>query len=455
LTVETATGLSFASGGDFYDHILNKFFRPFVADTVINPNTLFTRLRRDTTRVEGKSVVFPIHTGRNEGVGAIGAGGDLPDPQAQAYDNYEFPVKFNYGRIKFDGISQHASKTSVASWLRAVNSEAKGLARDMKRDKQRQAWNDGSGRLCEIAAAGEAVNETTISCRINQGWESPTVCNMAPTHFLRAGMVIAIIEDAAGTGVPVGDGTDTIRHIDTILTVADTTDFTIAATGLDEAVIGGAWIVRCANADNKGSATTEGLAQTGYQNECMGMSGIFMDTDPLDGTSGGFQGIDSDDAAKSWHRANMINSGSGTTALTNLLMDQAWTRSIEIGEVQPTAIYGSFAMVREYANLFTNASGPRRYVNVMAYDGGYDALEYNGAPVIADRDCPNNRFFFVYEPDLVVDVLADPQWMDEDGSIYHRMDDKDAYQATMYCHETLSSEVRDHQTLLVEITENT
>ena len=110
----------------------------------------------------------------------------------------------------------------------------------------------------------------------------------------------------------------------------------------------------------------------------------------------------------------------------------------------------SFGITRRYAQLLL---ADRRYVGTTEYDGGYKALDYNGAPVIADRDCVNNRIYFLHEPDLRIYVLSDPQWMNKDGSIYHRLENKDAYQATLYCRETMGTDVRDKHVLLAAISE--
>ena len=53
----SAGGVTYGTG-DYYTRILQDLFLPVVADTVIYPNTRLKRLPRNSTRVQGKNVVF-------------------------------------------------------------------------------------------------------------------------------------------------------------------------------------------------------------------------------------------------------------------------------------------------------------------------------------------------------------------------------------------------------------
>lgn len=433
MAIDTTTGGVVYGTGDFYTHVLNDLFLPGVADTVITPNTLLSRLPRDKTRVEGKNVVFPIHTGRNRGISAIGADGTLPDPGSQEYNRYAFPVRFIYGRVKFDGITMDASASDVASWLRVIESEVKGMAKDMSRYRQRAFWNDGSGILCEINET--STNDATHTVRLNQDLPNAASTTEVPTKNIRVGMLCAVIDDPGGS-----------PHVEDIATVSSFTDTTITWDAFTGTVAPGDLVVHAA------AEGATALKDTGFQREPMGVMGIVRDDNPNDGVTG-FQGIDAAAAANSWHRATIIGSGA-PAAVTRAKFDQAYTKAIEIGDVEPTAIYTSFGVARAYANSIIGEvgsngyTGARRYVNVDSFDGGHEYLSHNNAPIIADRDCWKDKAYFLHEPDLRVYVLAEPKWMNMDGSIYHRLNDKDAYQATLLVRETLGSDVRDRQVLL-------
>ena len=80
------------------------------------------------------------------------------------------------------------------------------------------------------------------------------------------------------------------------------------------------------------------------------------------------------------------------------------------------------------------ANAVRRYANTMTLDGGFQALEYNGIPLVADVDATPGHIFFVHEPSLAIFRNEDFFWLDRDGKVLHRLEDKDAYQATLACY---------------------
>lgn len=447
---ETGHGIEFQSGDAFYDSVLNDLFLPAIADTVITPNTLLERLPRDRERVEGKQVVFPIHKGRNIGVNSIAPGGDLPDPGQQDYDQYRFDVRHTYGRVKFDGISADASRTQMASWLKAIESEVRGLGIDMSRYKQRAYHLEGSGIIGQVQP--QAADSTTLFTESGSGadglLEMPSVypetlvlqaTAQKLTKYMRVGMRVTFIRTS--TGALHDDAAPLAFEITAVDRTEGAESVTLDAQFIPTLDVS-YWMVLVSN-DDAGLV----VGDSGYNVDPMGIAGIVDDGNP---NNGDFQNIDATLAANDFHRSNMLTNATARDLTVNL-MDQAFTTAMEVGDAAPTVVMGSFGMAREYARLLLL---DRQFIGTTEYDGGYKALDYNGVPVIADRDCLNNRFYFLHEPDLRIYVMSDPQWMNKDGSIYHRIPNKDAYQATLYCRETMGSDVRDKHALLAAITEN-
>lgn len=433
--IETSSGGVQYGTGDYYNYILNNLFLPSMADVVIYPNALLKRLPRDSTRVEGKLVVFPVHYDDANGVSALGADGLLPEADTEKFAQYAFGIRHVYVRMKFDGISKDASRTQLASWLKIVESEAKAKSLIMARQKQRMYWQDGSGRLCQIAAGG-AAGSPVLTVEINQDIDGAATCTTTATKWLKVGQLVACVT-AAGAISAIGK---VEAKSATTVTLESAGTYNINGVPLD-----GDYIVTLSQFL---TAAGTGTKDTGFKNEPMGIMGIITDQDPNDGTSGGFQGVDSDVAANDWHRANVLDNGNVLRPLTTKLMDLGWTTNIEIGDAIPTVLWGSFAMIREYADIMVSQ---RYFEGTMTFDGGYDALPFNNVPFLADRDSYDNQITMVDETDLRIYVMADPTWMDMDGSIYHRLTDKDAYQATMYCRETLGSDERHRHTKIVDI----
>jgi hypothetical protein len=432
------------AASSYYTNILQDFFLPAMADAVIYPNTLLKRLPRTTRNVEGKLIRYPVHYDDATGAVAIAAGGLLPDPDTEKFAQYAFGIKHMYVRLKFDGITKDAAKTNKASWLQVIVYEAKAKTKIMARARQRIYHNDGSGRLAEVVShSGGAVQYSvagTLTLRINQGIESPSTCDTAPTRWLKPGMLVAFV---TSTGTGALDGT--VQAVGRIATVPSTTTVTLSGVvnvgGAN--VAAGDYVVTVSQL-----VATAALKDTGFRNEMMGLAGILSDADPADGTSGGFQGIDSDSATNAWLRATIQGNSGVKRPVTMDVLDYGWTTAIEIGDGVPTAILGTFAQVRAVAKALIV---DRRFVGTKRFDGGYEAIVYNDAPLISDRDMYDNRLALLDETDLEMNVLADPQWMDADGSVYSRLQEKDEYQATMFLRENLSSTMRKKHVLITDL----
>lgn len=442
MAIDTALGVRYGDSttGSYYSNILQDLFLPAMADAVIYPNTLLKRLPRDGRRVEGKLVKFPVHYDDANGVSAIGAGGLLPDPDTEKFAQYAFGIRHLYVRLKFDGITKDATATQKASWLDVLMYESEAKSKILARARQRIFHNDGSGRLAEaVSHSGGAVDYTvagTITARINQGIESPATCSTAPTKFLKPGMIVAFVSVVAHVG--------TLKAVGTIASVTGNTTFTLSGVvnvGAGGNVAAGDWIVTASQV-----LSTLTLASTGFHNEPMGISGIVSDADPDSEATDTFQGLAT--ASNAWMRATILANAGLLRPLTLALMDQAWTTCVKVGDNVPTVGLCSFELVQQYAQLLI---ADRRFVGQTTYDGGYKALDYNGVPLVADRDCFDNRLTFLDETDLTINVMADPQWMNMDGSIYSRMQERDEYQATLYMREQLSSDMRRKHVCITDL----
>ena len=69
-----------------FDSILKDFYLGPVQDTLNNKTVLLNRLSGDSEYVSGRNIIIPMRIGRNEGRGAAGKGGKLPNPGQQEYD---------------------------------------------------------------------------------------------------------------------------------------------------------------------------------------------------------------------------------------------------------------------------------------------------------------------------------------------------------------------------------
>ena len=390
-----------------FDAILKTQYLGPIREQLNSSSVLYSRLEKNEDSVVGKNFTIPLHYGRNEGVGARAEGGTLPDAGSQAYKECIVPMRYQYGRIQITGPTIKAARSNEGAFLRAVDSEMRGLERDMKSSMNRQAFGDGTGALAVCASASSATAITVDS-----------------TAKLRVGMPVDILVTATGatTAGVVGD---------TVASITSSTVFTLTTGVATYGSIGNTYSVYVAGSRAK---------------EMMGLAGIVSATSTL-------QGLDV--ATYPWWKATVLANGGTNRAISDTLLQTAIDTLEANSSGMCTAMYTSFGVRRAYQALLT---ATKQLVNTQKLQGGYEAINYLGGshgviPMIADKDAPANKIFIVDEDELAIYRLADFDWMQEDGSVLSRVSGVDAYEAVLYVYQELGTSMRNAHVLLSDITE--
>lgn len=389
------------------DILKNQYLGP-IREQLNNDIVLLSRLEKDDESVVGKNFTIPLHVGRNEGIGSTSDGGALPAAGYQGYKSCIVPMRYQYGRIQLTGPTMKASATNEGAFVRALEAEMKGLARDLKSDVNRQLFSDGSGVLATATAASTTTKTMVVDS----------------TAKLRVGMKVDIVLKATGV---VTDGVSGA----VIDAITNATVFTIDTALTNNAAI----------------TTTYAVYRHGSRNlELMGLGGIVSNTDPA---SGSLQGLAV--ATYDYWKANVQGNGGSNRTISEVLMQKALDATDQAGAGNTTALYTTYGVRRAYQALLTTN---RNYSNTMDLKGGFKALDYNGLPLITDKDAPSNKIFFVDESSLKFYRLADWDWMDQDGAVLSRVSGYDAYEATLFLYSELGCSARNANTLLYDITES-
>ena len=386
------------------DAILKTQYLGPIREMLNNSSVLYSRLEKNEDSVVGKNFTIPLHYGRNEGVGARSEGGALPTAGNQAYKECIVPMRYQYGRIQLTGPTIKAARSNEGAFVRAVDSEMRGLEKDMRASMNRQAFGDGSGAL---TVCGTTSASTTVV--------------VASTAKLRAGMPIDVLVTATGA-------TSTGAVGRTVSSITDATHFVISGTAI--------------TTDNTFSVYTSGSRN----NEMMGLSGIVSATSTL-------QGLDVS-TYPWWVAAVQANSGTNR-AISDTIIQTAIDALESNSSGMCTALYTSFGVRRAYQALLT---ATKQLVNTQELQGGYKAISYMGGshgviPIIAEKDAPANKIFCVDENELSIFRLADFDWMQEDGAILSRVSGYDAYEAVLYVYQELGTMMRNAHVLIGDITE--
>jgi hypothetical protein len=180
-----------------FDSALKDVYGPRIEEQLNLVNALGDWIdENDSAEWTGRQVIYPIHVSRNQGVGASTEGSKLPPAGSQGYATVKIPEKFNYGRIELTGQVIKSSLQNKGAFTRAMESEIKGLVRDLANDRERQFFGAGDGVLCLIKDAQTSTSNTTFYVDSPFG-VTPTTNG---TRFLNSGMVLAAV-GTSGTSV--------------------------------------------------------------------------------------------------------------------------------------------------------------------------------------------------------------------------------------------------------------
>ena len=460
------------------DAVLKDFYEGPVREQLNSDTLLMSRLSRNTEVVDGRRVIVPVHTGRNRGIQAVIEGGLIPTPGRQAYEDMEFLIKFMYGAIRITGPAMASSRTDEGSFIRGLQSELQGMVRDFKLDLNRMSWADGSGRLAVIDTARVGHNPAGGVYGVRQVWDSGNQAANA-VRWLHVGDRIAVHDISAVVANQIV-GLDTNDNLyepviavdmnaNTITTAAPVAAFAVAngdaiVKGPDEIAVD-QWDTNF-RGGAAGPVPLDSKEHMGLVGICNGPNGFpehaFAPASPAWNATGSVYATHNGAGAgnyvsaplQGWHdnlwAANMFFAGGVPRALTPDLMQQGFDASEEIGQAVATIGLCSYAVRRRYVDLLTP---DRRYVGANTYemDGGYKAVDYNGIPIVPEKDCPEATLFFLSEPNIAYALMSDFYWLDKDGAILKWVDRRDAWEAVMAWYAEMYTDRRNAHSVIGDI----
>jgi len=256
-------------------------------------------------------------------------------------------------------------------------------------------------------------------------------------------MVVVTTDASTYTAAAVGSTDIAASAVDE--TSSDTVDtLTVTDPGTPAA---GDFFVREASM----ASTTTGNAPTAMRLEPMGLRGIVTDTDIDDAAFRAADGSVGHDAADPlqalavatypWWKAEVDTHPSGRyqgqRALSFKLMDKMFDKVERRAgkDIGPNMLLTAAAIRREYADL---CRADRRQMNTMTLDGGWTGVEFRGIPLMVDPfDAIDGELYFLTLGSFALFRMSDYDWMDKDGSIFARVADKDAYEATLFAYQEL------------------
>lgn len=407
-------GLSLSTGSA----ILKTFYLPPLQRLFNKQTILWDRVERESNwNPEGKNFTLALHYGRHAqaGSGRASSSAVLPRKATQKYANAVVPSAYLYTTIEVEGpVIEHA-RSNAGSFVRAVRSEVEGAAESHRKSMNRQANGDGRDWLGFYRSGTGTGSGTLDDGGVNSG----------TAH------AFSYFQPGVPTTVDLIDASDDSTILDNSVEVTVGAE---NATSLDFEYTSG-------NIDASASAGNDYFVledTLGYQ--MTGLQAIIDNVDPVL-LPDGLHDLSVDDAP--WWASQVIGSTSSPQDLRFPLLNRILSRVAKNspnGKDDVEFILTSYAGQDTYYEL---AANERIAVNTMVLDGGYEGVEFNGIPIVADPEHWIGSYSFIVPSALRILQVKDTDWMDRDGNVLSRVSGADAYEATMFAYMNLGTPARN------------
>jgi len=354
-------------------------------------SAFLAQIEKTTENVEGWDIVMALRYGRSGGIGNLATdASDLPRPNARKTKQAKWQTKNLAARFMLTDKTIEASKTNVASFARQLETQIRETETDAAQDLSRQVMTDEYGLLAKIDE--DDSSKTT--------WEVDSV------QFLVEGMQVDIY---AGSADSIRDSAECVE---------------IVAVEENEHDDDEAPTITLAESKDLEDGD-EIFVYGNRESELFGVSSIFDNDEDIYGL---------DRSTYPWLKAQIydIADNGSNQDLSQTDLQKAIDGSAKRTGAEIDFIMCSFGVKRSYQALLTS---DRRYHNTMELEGGWQVLDYNGIPLVADKYMHPNKMFLLDLSDWAMYQMSDWKWLDMDGSMFSRVADKAAFEATLikYC----------------------
>jgi hypothetical protein len=401
--------------------ILKEVYLPAMQELLNNATPLLKVLEKETHAVEGGNFVIAVHRGRNAAAG-VGRAEDatLPTADYQRYVRAIVPVKRLYSRIRVSGQAIAATKSNKGSFVRALESEMKGVMEDTKRSFNRQLNGDGRGAQAFWTTADD-TSGTNVDDGLGNG-NSYVFDSLGPTAKTYDLIATSDNSTKRGDSIVVTRGARTASNVavtwtGTVTSSADN-DYLVAEDTLGHEMTGIQGIISASNPP----------LLTG------GLHGLTVAANP-----DWVAQVIGDDAV-----ANRVDlSFESLQQLISQIVSESGVdeREIKLWHCHPS-------MRDTYAKLCRDE---RLFQNNVKLDGGWETVAYNGKPIATDVQCRRNAMFLITPSSMCMAQMAPLDWIDKDGSVFYRISggDVDAFGATAYVYQEVMCKVRNQNGVLL------
>lgn len=369
--------------------LLKNVYRGGLIDLLNEDMPVYRSCEKLKDQYSGQQIVRALRSRRGQGVGAGSDGGTLPKIGRSVNVNATILPKFNWLRFGITAGMIKASQSDQGSFVRGYANELKMGYTDFKTDMNRQLCFNGTGTLALVNTASSGSSSLVIAGR-STGEPALKYLDVDLTFdVVRSGAVIAsAVTVTAVSGTPAG-ATATLTLDQPITTLVGDQLIRTGSNGLE-------------------------------------VQGLFY---ALDGATSTIYGVDR--TAAMAYQGNVSDLSTAANPNLSLTAMQAiFNEGLRRGGIGSyNAINTDFLTIGYYQKLLTP---DKRYVNSTEGDGSFGAkgkfyLEFNGIPLVPDKDMPVKMAFLPSEV-LKWYILSELEVAEETGSAYIAQSDSDSFE---------------------------
>lgn len=359
------------------------YLAPIIKQLDEGSGPILAAVQKGSKYIVGNKFKFPLQYGRSGGVGARAEDGNLPTPSARNYAQGEALSKNLYARFSLTDKMIRTSKDQKASFVDQVTEMMDNLVVDGNDMLRRNMVGTSEGIMGQVNANTSGVKAFVLKAG------SGSINAFYPGQFIDIGTVSS---GAFTAKVTAGEIVDVDYATGTITLAANAT---LAAND---------YIVLSGN----------------YGNELTGIGDIMTATT--------IYGIDR--TTNNWFKPIVLDKASSGTPQA---LDSMWIQEgfdgidARIGE-KPNFIACSYGVQRAFID---EQNTYKRNIEYMKVNGGYDLVSYGHVPISVEKYMKPNMMDLINTKWLYLGRLSDWDWMDLDGAILHRIDDKAAYEGSL------------------------
>lgn len=364
----------------------------------------FSRTKKTFGTLVGSSSKAPVETTFGGGFGAS-SDGTLPSANHSSFLNPDYTAKRTYARISVDGMTIEASEKTEGAFIKVIDHEVTSKLRNFNRNQGRILWNDGTGALGVSTAAPGGTAAAPTFVIINTGNYKDRTFHFEPNEGININQL--------GSYFTVTSYVESTRT----LTLA-------RVTGADDLVAAGA-------------QTNTFYTQGCRNNEPYGFHGFFVNTTHY--------GVAEQTRWQPSYRSADLAAAPLDTGMITEMVESIDT----VMDESPTDIKFSPKQYRKYIKLLEDQ---KRYPvpvdykprsNKMTTPELIARISFGGIQYVGSTGnilCSKSKFI---RSDMVWAVnfnhaetmhVKKPGWASRDGTVFMRIEDRDAYEARYVCY---------------------